>query len=159
MLNDEEPVELVSEGDLSKAISGHFDLPLGTTGTITFTAVAHWKDRREAPTNKLPPADKCEESTTTTMAPTTTAPPTTAPATPHPPTTVPDSTVAPTTSVEETTTSGVAVGAATSTTAGGGQLPFTGAAPGPMLLAGIALVGGGALVLLAGRIRDRHSTR
>jgi hypothetical protein len=141
--------------------SGHFDLPAGTTGTITFTAVAHWKDDQKPSTDtgsdELPPADKCEESTTTTMAPTTTAPPTTAPPTTLAPTTT-ESSVAPSTSLE-TTTSAVAVGAATSTTEGGGQLPFTGASSGPMLLAGIALVGGGALVLLVGRIRDRHATR
>jgi LPXTG-motif cell wall-anchored protein len=51
------------------------------------------------------------------------------------------------------------VGAATSTTTGGGQLPFTGVSSGPMLLAGIALVGGGALVLLVSRSRDGRATR
>jgi LPXTG-motif cell wall-anchored protein len=152
-------VELESDdhffGPQHNQFSGHFDLPAGTTGTITFTAVAHWKDDQKPSTDvgsdELPPADKCEESTTTTEAPTTTAPPTTLA-----PTTT-ESSVAPSTSLE-TTTSAVAVGAATSTTAGG-QLPFTGASSGSMLLAGIALVGGGALVLLVGRIRDRHATR
>jgi hypothetical protein len=160
-----EVVELESDdhffGPQHNQFSGHFDLPAATTGTITFTAVANWKDDQKPSTDtgsdELPPADKCEESTTTTMAPTTTAPPTTAAPTTLAPTTT-ESSVAPSTSLE-TTTSGAAVGAATSTTAGGGQLPFTGASSGPMLLAGIALVGGGALVLLVGRIRDRHATR
>jgi LPXTG-motif cell wall-anchored protein len=152
-------VELESDdhffGPQHNQFSGHFDLPAGTTGTITFTAVAHWKDDQKPSTDvgsdELPPADKCEESTTTTEAPTTTAPPTTLAST------TTESSVAPSTSLE-TTTSAVAVGAATSTTAGG-QLPFTGASSGSMLLAGIALVGGGALVLLVGRIRDHHATR
>jgi LPXTG-motif cell wall-anchored protein len=101
--------------------SGHFDLPAGTTGTITFTAVAHWKGA-EASTDTgsadLPPAEKCVQSTTTT-------------------------------------TTETAVGAATSTTLGGGQLPFTGASSGPMLLAGLVLVGGGALVLFVSRNRSQ----
>jgi LPXTG-motif cell wall-anchored protein len=65
--------------------------------------------------------------------------------------------VAPSTSPPSTDDS--AVGAATSTTSGGGQLPFTGAGSGPMLLAGIALVGGGVLFLLLSRTRDRHAAR
>jgi LPXTG-motif cell wall-anchored protein len=158
-------VELESDdhffGPQHNQFSGHFDLPAGTTGTITFTAVAHWKDDQKPSTDvgsdDLPAADKCEKSTTTTEAPTTTAPPTTqAPSTTLAPTTT-ESSVAPSTSLETTTTA-VAVGPATSTTAGG-QLPFTGASSGSMLLAGIALVGGGAVVLLVGRIRDRHATR
>jgi hypothetical protein len=111
--------------------SGHFDLPAGTTGTISFTAVAHWKGGEESSnkgSDELPPADECEETSPT--------------ATPAPPTT------------EEP-----AVGAATSTTSGGGQLPFTGASSGPMLLAGIALVGGGALFLLLGRTRSGDAAR
>jgi CBS domain-containing protein len=159
VLNDDEPVGLVSEGDLSKAISGEFDLPPGTTGTLTLFAVVHWEKTDEKTKNKVHvDLPKCEEETTTSTAPPTTAPPTTAPPTTAPPTTAPETSVSPSTSLE-TTTSAAAVGAATSTTAGGGQLPFTGASSGPMLLAGIALVGGGALVLLVGRIRDRHATR
>ena len=81
------------------------------------------------------------------------------PETTAPPTTAPETSVSPSTSLEETTTTAAAVGGATSTTSGG-QLPFTGAgSSGPMLLAGIVLVGGGALVLLVGRIRDHHATR
>jgi hypothetical protein len=126
--------------------SGEFDLPAGTTGTVTVTAVAFWKGAEKSKNSgstELP--DKCKPSDTT--SPSTTAPPTSAPS----------STVAPTTSLEATTTT-AAAGAATTTTTGG-QLPFTGASSGPMLLAGIALVGGGAVVLLVGRIRDRHATR
>ena len=141
--------------------SGHFDLPAGTTGTITVTADAHWKGGEESSdqgSDKLPPADKCAEtSPTTSTAPPTTAPPTTTPPTTAPPTSAPQPTVAPSTSPPSTDDS--AVGAATSTTSGGGQLPFTGAGSGPMLLAGIALVGGGVLFLLLSRTRDRHAAR
>jgi hypothetical protein len=141
--------------------SGHFDLPAGTTGKITFIAVAHWENGEKSHdkgSDELPPADKCggDSGSTTTTAPTTTTPTTTAPSTTEAPTTTaPSSTVAPSSTQQPTTT--VAVGAATSTT-GGGQLPFTGAgASQPMLLAGIALVGGGALFLLLSR--ERRATR
>jgi hypothetical protein len=125
--------------------SGEFDLPAGTTGTVTVTAVAFWKGAEKSKNSgstELP--DKCKPSDTT--SPSTTAPPTSAPS----------STVAPTTSLEATTTT-AAAGAATTTT--GGQLPFTGASSGPMLLAGIALVGGGSLFLLLTRARDGHATK
>jgi hypothetical protein len=115
-------------GPKHNQFSGHFDLPAGTTGTITFTAVAHWKGGEKSSdtgSDELPPADKCEQSTTTTLPPTTTQP---------------------------------AVGGATTTTSGG-QLPFTGASSGPMLLAGIVLVAGGTLVLLITRSRGRHASR
>jgi hypothetical protein len=135
--------------------AGHIDLPAGTTGTITVTAVAHWEGGQTSSnsgSDELPPAGKCEESTTTTVAPTTTVTPTT-----EGPTTTTEA-VAPSSSLA-TTTTGSAVGAATSTTAGSGQLPFTGASSGPMLLAGIVLVGGGALFLLLSRASDRHAAR
>jgi hypothetical protein len=136
--------------------SGHFDLPAGTTGTITFTAVAHWKDgekSKDMGSDELPPADKCEEATTTTSeATTTTAEVTTTTAE----ATTTTQEVAPSTTLAPTTTA--AVGAVTSTTAGGGQLPFTGASSGPMLLAGLALVAGGVVVLLVSRSKG-HATR
>jgi CBS domain-containing protein len=167
VLNDDEPVGLVSDGDLSKAVSGEFDLPPGTTGTLTVVALVHWEKTDEKTKNKVHvDLPKCEEETTTSTAPPTTAPPTTAPPTTAPPTTAPPTTAPPTTAPEtsvspstslETTTTAAAVGGATSTTSGG-QLPFTGAgSSGPMLLAGSLLVGGGALVLLVSRIRDRHA--
>jgi hypothetical protein len=137
--------------------SGEFDLPAGTTGTVTVTAVAFWKGAEKSKNSgstELP--DKCKPSDTT--SPSTTAPPTTAPPTTVPPTSAPSSTVAPTTSLEATTTT-AAAGAATTTTTTGGQLPFTGASSGPMLLAGIALVGGGSLFLLLTRARDGHATK
>lgn len=147
-------------GPKHNQFSGHFDLPAGTTGTITFLAVAHW-DSGETSHNKgsdeLPPAEKCEDSgsttTTTTEEPTTTTLPEEEPTT----TTAPDEEVAPSTTLAPTTTE-AAVGAATSTT-GGGELPFTGATAGPMLIAGIALVAGGTLFLMVSRVRDRHATR
>jgi len=144
---------------------GQKDFPLGTTGKITIIAVAHWKgDGKSSDEGSawLPKPDKCEKPTTSTAPPTTapptTAPPTTAPPTTAPPTTTPpSSSVSPTTSLETTTTA--EVGAATSTTSGGGQLPFTGNSSGPMLLAGIVLVGGGSLFLLISRARDGHATK
>jgi hypothetical protein len=139
--------------------SDHFDLPAGTTGTITFTAVAHWKGA-EASTDtgsaELPPASKCEESTTTTTvaeSTTTTTVEETTTTEEATTTTETEATVAPSSSLATTTTE-TAVGAATSTT-GGGALPFTGASSGPMLLAGLILVGGGALVLFASRNRSQ----
>ena len=164
VLNGEE-TELESEEHFfaphHNQFSGHFDLPAGTTGKITFIAVAHWESGEKSHdegSDELPPADKCggDSGSTTTTAPTTTTPTTTAPSTTEAPTTTaPSSTVAPSSTQQPTTT--VAVGAATSTT-GGGQLPFTGAgASQPMLLAGIALVGGGALFLLLSR--ERRATR
>lgn len=161
---DGEVTELESDdhffGPKHNQFSGHFDLPAGTTGTITFLAVAHW-DSGETSHNKgsaeLPPAEKCEDSgsttTTTTEEPTTTTLPEEEPTT----TTAPGEEVAPSTTLAPTTTE-AAVGAATSTT-GGGQLPFTGATAGPMLIAGIALVAGGTLFLMVSRVRDRHATR
>ena len=144
-------------GPQHNQFSGHFDLPAGTTGTITFTAVASWdsgETSTDSGSDQLPPADKCAGATSTSAP--TTLPPTTAP-----PTTVPGPlpTVAPSSSLATTTTDDTAVGAATSTTAGGGQLPFTGASSAPMLLAGIALVAGGGLLLLASRAGDGRTTR
>jgi hypothetical protein len=148
-------VELESDdhffGPQHNQFSGHFDLPAGTTGTITFTAVAHWEGGEKSSntgSDKLPPADKCEESTTTSMAPTTTTEAST--------TTSTTQEVESSTTLAPTTTQ--AVGAATSTTSGEGQLPFTGASSGPMLLAGLALIGGGAVVLLVSRSKG-HATR
>jgi hypothetical protein len=133
--------------------SDHFDLPAGTTGTITFTAVAHWKGAEassDTGSAELPPADKCEESSTSTTSESTTTTTTVEATT----TTETEATVAPSSSLATTTTE-TAVGAATSTTGGGGALPFTGASSGPMLLAGLVLVGGGALVLFVSRNRSQ----
>ena len=139
--------------------SGHFDLPADTTGTITFTAVAHWKGA-EASTDTgsadLPKAGKCEESTTTTtVAESTTTTTLQETTTTLEATTTTETEVAPSSTLATTTTQ-TAVGAATTTT-GGGALPFTGASSGPMLLAGLVLVGGGALVLFVSRNRSRTS--
>jgi hypothetical protein len=137
--------------------SGHFDLPADTTGTITFTAVAHWKGA-EASTDTgsadLPKAGKCEESTTTTtVAESTTTTTLQETTTTLEATTTTETEVAPSSSLATTTTE-TAVGAATSTTSGG-ALPFTGVNSGPMLLAGLVLVGAGALVLFASRNRSQ----
>ena len=107
VLNDDEPVGLVSEGDLSKAISGEFDLPPGTTGTLTLVALVHWEKTDEKTKNKVHvDLPKCEEETTTSTAPPTTTPPTDD----APPTTAPETSVSPSTSLEETTTTAAAVG-------------------------------------------------
>ena len=136
--------------------SGHFDLPADTTGTITFTAVAHWKGAEasiDTGSAELPPAEKCAESTTTTVAESTTTTTLQETTTTLEATTTTETEVAPSSSLATTTTQ-TAVGAATTTT-GGGALPFTGASSGPMLLAGLVLVGGGALVLFVSRNRSQ----
>jgi hypothetical protein len=150
------PKKDAPSGEFTKTESsfdGFVDLPTGTTGEIEVFAVAHWKDddsTENSGTDDLPAADECDEETTTTTHEETTTTSESTTTTTSPTTT--ESSVAPTTSIEETTTT-AAVGAATSTTAGG-QLPFTGAGSSqPMLLAGIALVGGGALFLLLTRNR------
>jgi hypothetical protein len=167
VLNGEE-TELLSDEPLGEeGLSGEFELPAGTTGELTLIAVVHWDSGEKSTDKASTELPKCEEETTTstaaettappTTAPPTTAPPTTAPPTTAPPTTAPPTTAAPTTSLETTTTEAVA--GIPTTTSGGGQLPFTGAgSSGPMLLAGIALVAGGALFLLISRIRERHTS-
>jgi hypothetical protein len=160
-VNDEAPVARPGgELDEDGKFVDHFVLPAGTTGKVVVEATVTWKDsdeEAETPKGKAHLPEKCEgedsstttsESTTTTSESTTTTSESTTTTSP----TTTESSVAPTTSIEETTTT-AAVGAATSTTAGG-QLPFTGAGSSqPMLLAGIALVGGGALFLLLTRNR------
>jgi hypothetical protein len=130
-------------GPQHNQFTGHFDLPAGTTGTITFLAVAHWstgETSSDEGSKELPPADKCEESTP--------------PSSDEQPAPTPPSTA----ERPASTPSTVAVGAASSTT-GAGELPFTGSTAGPMLVAGIALVAGGALFLMVSRVRDRQATR
>jgi hypothetical protein len=142
-INDEEPVVLETGTQLFNKLTGHFDLPNDKGGVITVTAVTHWTDSKEpdstdSDSNDLPKPGKCkghESSSSSSSSSSTTS------------TTTPSS--SDTTAPQETTTT-AAVGAATSTT--GGQLPFTGAGSSePMLLVGIALLGGGALVLLLTR--------
>jgi hypothetical protein len=140
-------------------IEGDFELEEGTTGTVTVVAFAKWDDGKKSldkGSAELPEKCKGHESSTSTSESTTSTSESTTTTTMASTTT--ESSVAPTTSIEETTTT-AAVGAATSTTAGAGQLPFTGASSGPMLLAGIVLVGGGSLFLLLSRARDGHATK
>jgi hypothetical protein len=130
---------------------GSFVLPAGTTGWVTVVAKATWKDTTEKPsknhaTAKLP--KKCEHDTTTSSSieDTTTS------------SSIEDTTSSSkeeettTSSGEEETTTSEVLGE-TSTTAGG-QLPFTGASSGPMLLAGLGLVAGGLLFLWSSRTRN-----
>jgi hypothetical protein len=161
-LNGGEKVDL-DAGKFDKEHSefkDNFVLPEGTTGTVVVTAKAFWKDDQTPSENSSGPIElpeKCkghESSTSTSESTTSTSESTTTTTTPS----TTETSIAPTTSIEETTTT-AAVGAATSTTAGAGQLPFTGASSGPMLLAGIVLVGGGSLFLLLSRSRDGHATK
>jgi hypothetical protein len=175
------PTGHFGQGEDESSFEGDFELAGDTTGTVTVFAVAKWKDDQNPSKDHSQPVqlpDKCKghesstsssesststsESTTSTSESTTsTSESTTSTSESTTTTTTPsttESSVAPTTSIEETTTT-AAVGAATSTTAGGGQLPFTGASSGPMLLAGIVLLGGGTLVLLLTRAKGGHATK
>jgi hypothetical protein len=116
--------------------SDHFDLDADTTGTLTVTAVAHWSNGEQTTHEgeaELPAAGKCA----TAVAPSTSPPQKT-------------TTTTATTAPEE-------VLGATSTTEGE-ALPFTGANSGPLLLAAVALVGGGLVILWASRLRGRHES-
>jgi hypothetical protein len=168
------PTGHFGEGEDESSFEGDFELAGDTTGTVTVFVVAKWKDDQNPSKDHSKPVELPEdcnghesstsssESTTSTSESTTsTSESTTSTSESTTTTTMPsttESSVAPTTSIEETTTT-AAVGAATSTTAGGGQLPFTGASSGPMLLAGIVLLGGGTLVLLLTRAKGGHATR
>ena len=138
-INGGTPVVVETGHPLFSELSGNIDLANDTAGEITVTVVTHWTDSGKpdstnTASDKLPKPGTCEghESTTSTTTPPSSS-------------TLPTSTTSP----QETTTT-TAAGAVTSTT--GGQLPFTGAGSSePMLLVGIALLGGGALVLLLTR--------
>jgi hypothetical protein len=143
-------------GPGNDTVSGSFTgVPLDAT-FVKVKALVHWEGEKEAEERKADvelPKD-CKPTPTTappTTAPPTTAPPTTAPPTTAPPTTAPSTTVAPTT-VTPTTE-------APTTTEGEEVLPFTGASSGPLLLAAVALVGGGFAILWASRLRGRHEGR
>jgi hypothetical protein len=145
-------------GPESDTVTGSFTgVPLDAE-SVKVKAFVQWKGQKEPEkrhTDVGLPKD-CKPTPTTappTTAPPTTAPPTTAPATTVAPTTVPPTTEAP------TTTEGEEVLPATSTTTSGPQLPFTGANSGPLLLAALALVGGGFAILWASRLRGRHESR
>lgn len=152
-------------GPKHNQFTGKFDLPAGTTGTISFLAVAHWSNgetSRDMGSAELPPADKCEEQPPATPDEEE-QPPASAPDEEEQPPTTPDEKPAPEapeapTATRSTDTTEAAVGAVTSTT-GGDQLASTGNSAGPMLVAGIALVAGGALLLMVSRVRGRHATR
>jgi hypothetical protein len=136
-------VALVGGKPFGEPVTGSFG-PGGDTVTGSFSGIAldaesvvvkalvQWKGQKEPEKDKAHvdlPTD-CE------AAPTTTTPPTTTPPTTAPPTT-------------EDVLGG------TSTTEGP-ALPFTGANSGPLLLAAVALVGGGFVILWASRLRGRH---
>jgi hypothetical protein len=156
-INGGAPVEVVKDRPLVNKLSGNIDLANDTAGEITVTVVTHWTDSEEpdstnTASDDLPKPGTCEghESSTSSSSSSTTS--TTTPPSSETTTTSPQETT--TTSPQETTTT-AAAGGATSTT--GGQLPFTGAGSSePMLLVGIALLGGGALVLLLTR-RGRNT--
>ena len=142
-----ETTELPSDhlGPHHNRFSGHFDLEAGTTGTLTVTALAHWANGEETTSEgqaELPAAEECA----VVVAPST-SPPTLTTEAPTP------STEAPTPIAEAEQ-----VGGATTTTEGE-ALPSTGASSGPLLLAAVALVGGGFVILWASRLRGRHEAR
>lgn len=87
------------------------------------------------------------------------ATPTASPTPSHSPTTAPSpsaSTAAsPIRSMAPSKSVGNAAPATAPTTAGAGELPVTGFNPWPLVLAGLALIGGGVLSLLAARRRNR----
>ena len=144
-VNDGEPVVVATGKRLFNQLSGNIDLANDTAGQVTVTVVTHWTDSKEpdstnSASDDLPKPGKCTDHGSSSSSSSTTSS-----------TTPPSSDTQPTSSTapQETTTT-AAAGAATSTT--GGQLPFTGAGSSePMLLVGIALLGGGALVLLLTR--------
>jgi hypothetical protein len=110
--------------------SGHFDLDAGTTGTLTVTAAAHWSNGEETTHEGAAELPAADECAAV-VAPSTSPPQTTAP--------------------EEV--------AGETTTSEGEALPFTGANSRPLLLAAIAMVGGGLVILWASRLRGRHEAR
>jgi hypothetical protein len=110
--------------------SGHFDLDAGTTGTLTVTAAAHWSNGEETSHEGAAELPAADECAAVV-----------APSTSPPQTTAPEEVLG-----ETTTTEGEA-------------LPFTGASSGPLLLAAVALVGGGLVILWASRLRGRHEAR
>ena len=125
-------------GPGNNTVTGSFTgVPLEAESVVV-KALVQWQgqDKPEKDRADVQLPTDCKQPSPTT-APPTTAPPTTAP---------------PTTEGEE-------VLPATSTTTGGPQLPFTGANSGPLLVAALALVGGGFLILWASRLRGRHEAR
>jgi LPXTG-motif cell wall-anchored protein len=142
-INGGAPVVVEKDHPLFSKLTGNIDLANDTAGEITVTVVTHWTDSGKpdstnTASDDLPKPGKCKGHESTSSS-----------------TTPPSSDTLPTTTSPQETTTTAAVGGATSTT--GGQLPFTGASSAePMLLVGIALLGGGALVLLLTR-RGRNT--
>jgi hypothetical protein len=137
-INGGAPVVAEKDHPLFSKLTGNIDLANDTAGEITVTVVTHWTDSGKpdstnTASDNLPKPGTCKGHESTSSS-----------------TTPPSSDTLPTTTSPQETTTTAAVGGATSTT--GGQLPFTGASSAePMLLVGIALLGGGALVLLLTR--------
>jgi LPXTG-motif cell wall-anchored protein len=142
-INGGAPVVVEKDHPLFSKLTGNIDLANDTAGEITVTVVTHWTDSGKpdstnTASDNLPKPGTCKGHESTSSS-----------------TTPPSSDTLPTTTSPQETTTTAAVGGATSTT--GGQLPFTGASSAePMLLVGIALLGGGALVLLLTR-RGRNT--
>jgi hypothetical protein len=144
--------------DSDGVFQDHFVLDAGTTGNVVVYVTVDWKDSDEFefPKGEVDLPEKCEHDTTTSSSieDTTTS------------SSIEDTTsssIEDTTSSseqEETTTSAGEEETTTSevlgetTTSAGGQLPFTGASSGPMLLAGLGLVAGGLLFLWSSRTRN-----
>jgi len=134
-------VSYTLNGATTELPSGHFghhhsrftgavDLDAGTTGTITVTAVANWSNGEKTTDEGDAALPAADECAAT---------------------------VAPSTSPTQTTGAEEVVGETTTTE--GPALPFTGANSAPLLLAAVALVGGGFVILWASRLRGRHEAR
>jgi hypothetical protein len=150
--------------DSDGVFKDHFVLPAGTTGLLVVKATVAWKDSDEEETLKgkvwLPKdcehdtstSSSIEDTTSSSIDDTTSSSVEDTTSTSEEETTTSEQEETTTSSGEEETTTSEVLGE-TSTTAGG-QLPFTGASSGPMLLAGIGLVAGGLLFLWSSRTRN-----
>jgi hypothetical protein len=154
---DGEKTVLAEDEELGDGLADEFELPAGTMGTLKVFAFVHWKSGEKSKNFDKVELPKCEHDTTTSSSieDTTTSSSiedTTTSSSIEDTTSTSEQEETTTSSGEEETTTSEVLGE-TSTTAGG-QLPFTGASSGPMLLAGIGLVAGGLLFLWSSRTRN-----
>jgi hypothetical protein len=143
--------------DSDGVFQDHFVLPAGATGLLVVKATVAWKDSDETEMLKgkvwLP--KDCEHDTTTSSSiedTTSSSIEDTTSSSIEDTTSSSEQEETTTSSGEEETTTSEVLGE--TTTSAGGQLPFTGASSGPMLLAGLGLVAGGLLFLWSSRTRN-----
>jgi hypothetical protein len=136
----------------------HFVLPAGTTGKVVVYVTVDWKDSDEFefPKDDADLPKDCEHDTTTSSSiedtTTSSSIEDTTSTSEEETTTSKEEEETTTSSAEEETTTSEVLGETTTTAVG--LLPFTGASSGPMLLAGLGLVGGGLLFLWSSRARN-----